>query len=535
MKCTSIAEMPKNFTTILPSVHFLCVGACLGMLVLGSDIINVVEVRTPSGWIRGYEENHTVGQMYRFIKIPYAQPPVGNLRFHRPKPIEDWNGVKGTRSINSPQCPQFEVPNPGFDRLENNEDCLYLNIYVPGKISKDRNLSVMVWIHGGGFVFRGASEFKPQKLVLGGDVIVVTINYRLGILGFLTLHDPLVPGNYGLWDQIEALKWIQKNIAAFGGNPNSVTIFGQSSGGMSGHLLTLIPSNKGLFQRLICQSGVVSSFSIARRREEDKTNKVLLEKLDCTGLDGAAAILKCLRDVPVENFTDVFSYMDFFSSVNVSVDLGSMLPTVDGELIKADLIYPKSWDDDVYGFFRSVDFMSGTLDGEGDLTNLLITPELQEKLQFNITESLPLKVLCKVMVPAYVDRIAGNFPHLTQEICNFYTTSEGIDEQSNKVCELIGDSWFIGPSNTMLSIHATNNDKANTYQYLITKPSPFPFTPGGRPVWYKGAGHTEELHLLFEVKSDHVSDESLKKHDLASVDKLSRDVVAYWTNFAKYG
>jgi carboxylesterase type B len=87
----------------------------------------------------------------------------------------------------------------------------------------------------------------------------------------------------------------------------------------------------------------------------------------------------------------------------------------------------------------------------------------------------------------------------------------------------------------MLSIHATNNDKANTYQYLITKPSPFPFTPDSQPVWYKGAGHAEELHLMFEVTSDHVAEETLKKQDLASVDKLSRDVVVYWTNFAKYG
>jgi carboxylesterase type B len=505
------------------------------MLALGSDIVYVVEVRTPSGWVRGYEENHIDDQMYRFIKIPYAQPPVGDLRFHKTKPIEDWDGVKGTRSINAPQCAQMEDPVPGLDTLESNEDCLYLNIYVPGKISEDRNLSVMVWIHGGTFMFGGASQYKPKKLVLGGDVIVVTINYRLGILGFLTLHDPLAPGNYGLWDQIEALKWIQRNIAAFGGNPNSVTIFGESSGGMSVSLQTLIPSNKGLFQRAISQSGVIFSVCITRRREEDKTNRLLLERLECTALDGIADVLKCLRDVPADNITGAFSYMDYFTPSNGTMELGSMVPTVDGELIKEDLVYPRSWDDDVYGFLRSVDFMSGTLDGEGSIAYEILAPGLQEKYKFNATESLPLVILCEAMAASYVDRVAGNVPELRQDICDFYTTSEGVDQQSNKVCEFIADSWFIGPSNTILSIHAKNNNKRNTFQYLITKTSLYPFTLDGQPVWFKGAAHGEELHLMFDITTDQIPEELLKKHDPDSLDRLSRDVITYWTNFAKYG
>lgn len=516
-------------------ISLLCVGAYLGMLAFGLDIVNVVEVRTPFGWVRGYEENHDGRQMYRFIKIPYAQPPLGDLRFHKTKPIKEWDGVKGIGAINAPQCPQIQNPMPGFDNLENDEDCLYLNIYIPGGISKDRNLSVMVWIHGGGFIVGGASQYKPQKLVLGGDVIVVTINYRLGLFGFLTLHDQLAPGNYGLWDQIEALKWIQKNIAAFGGNPKSVTIFGESAGGMSVSLQTLIPSNKGLFQRAISQSGVVSSFSIARKREEVKINKLLLERTGCTGIEGIADILKCLRDVPVENVTKAVSLMEFFTPLNVTIEIGSMVPTVDGELIKENLVYHNSWDDDVYRFLRSIDFMSGTLDGEGNVAYMLMTPQLQEKFQFNISESLPLRVLCEVVAASFVNKVVGNVPELTHEICDFYTTSEGVDQQSNKVCEFYGDSWFVVPSNTMLSIHAKNNDKSNTFQYLITKPTPFPFVPTDPPAWYKGAGHGEELHLMFEVTSDHVSKENLKRHDLVSVDKLSRDVVTYWTNFAKYG
>uniref|UniRef100_A0A8W8J4H2 Carboxylic ester hydrolase n=1 Tax=Magallana gigas TaxID=29159 RepID=A0A8W8J4H2_MAGGI len=287
----------------MKSVSSLVVAVCMVAFVEGSSIQNVVEVRTPSGWVRGYEEIYKEEQVYRFIKIPYAQPPVGELRFQKTRPIKEWTDVKGIRDINAPQCPQIDNPIPGMDKLENDEDCLYLNVYVPGKISKDKDLSVMVWIHGGGFITGGASQYKPQKIVVGGGVIVVTINYRLGLLGFLTLHDPLVPGNYGLWDQIQALRWIQDNIAAFGGNPKSVTIFGESAGGMSVSLQTLIPSNEGLFQRAISQSGVVSFYALARRKAEKHTNELLLKKTNCDR-GNLSETLKCLRELPVDNITN---------------------------------------------------------------------------------------------------------------------------------------------------------------------------------------------------------------------------------------
>ncbi|XP_062619093.1 acetylcholinesterase-like [Saccostrea cucullata] len=518
--------------------HFplIYIGLCMVSFAFGSDVINVVEVMTPSGWVRGYEELHDVGQVYRFVKIPYAQPPIGNLRFEKTKPIGEWKGVKGVRDVNAPQCSQTAYPVPGFDALETDEDCLYLNIYVPGKISKERNLSVMVWIHGGGFVLGGASLYKPQKLVLGGNVIVVTINYRLGLLGFMTLNDPLAPGNYGLWDQIEAFRWIQNNIAAFGGNPNSVTIFGQSAGAMSVSLQTLIPSNKGLFQRAISQSGVVSFFSFSRREEEKRTNDLVLKKLNCTGKQDVAETLKCLRDVPAENITATIDgiSMEFQKPLNLSFELGSMVPTVDGELFKEHLAYPKSWDDEVYSFFRSIDYMSGTSDGEGIMLHMMLSAEIQEHFKFNVTERVPVSVLCEICAPLFVETAAGNIPELTQEICEFYTTSKGDDEQSMRVADFYGDSWFIVPGNIVLEIRAINNNKAKTYQYLTTKRTPFPFFPEA-PAWLKGAGHGDELHLLFNITHDHVPEENLKKHDLGAVEKLSKDVIKYWSNFAKYG
>ncbi|XP_048755017.2 acetylcholinesterase-like [Ostrea edulis] len=497
--------------------------------VEGTEVINAVEVNTPSGWVRGYEENYENKQLYRFVKIPFAQPPIGKLRFQKPQPIGEWEGVQGISDVNSPSCPQFDFPIPGFDNLEKDENCLFLNIYVPGKISKERNLSVMVWIHGGGFVFGGASQYKPQKLVVGGDVIVVTINYRLALLGFFTLDDPLLSGNFGLLDQIEALRWVQKNIEAFGGNPNSVTIFGESAGGMSVSLQTLIPSNKGLFQRAISQSGVTSIHIISKKEMEKKTAALLLEKTNCNDKGDVSETLKCLQEIPVENITYAFSMMDFRAALNTSYESGGFIPNVDGELIKENIGYPKSFDDDIYSFFRSIDFMSGTLDGEGSMVYMGITPQMQEHYEFNITEKVPRAVLCEMYAPVFVETAFGNAPELTQEICDFYTDKESIDAQSNKVCEFTGDSVFIVPSNKMLSIHAKNNQEAKTFQYLITKKSPVPFG-GDPPAWFKGVGHGDDVYLVFNLK------ELLPNgSELDDENSLSVDVIKYWTNFAKFG
>ncbi|XP_062586567.1 carboxylesterase 1C-like [Saccostrea cucullata] len=503
-------------------------------IALETEIKNAVEVKTPSGWVRGYEENLEDGQVYRFIKIPFAQPPLGKLRFQKPQPIGEWEGVEGVSEKTGMSCPQWNFPMPGFDDMQLDEDCLHLNIYVPGKVSKDRNLSVMVWIHGGGFMFGGANQYKPQKLVLGGDVIVVTTNYRMGFLGFLTLHDPLMAGNYGIWDQIEALRWVQNNIAAFGGNPNSVTIFGESAGGMAVSLLTLIPSNKSLFQRAISQSGVTNFFTISKKEQEVRNADLLLERVNCKDEKDVSDILRCLQDLPVDNITNAVTMMDLMTPMNTSFITGGFTPSIDGELIKEHLAYPKSSEASIYSFFRSVDFMSGTLNGEGNLVYMGISPQIQEQFDFNVTEKIPLSYLCEITAPTFVELAVGNVPDLTKEICDFYATTESVDAQSNKVCEFTGDYAFIVPSNIMLSIHSKNNKVAKSFQYLITKTSPMPFG-GDPPTWFKGAGHGDELYLMFDFEISALSEEKFKKINMDEVKKLSDYVVKYWTNFAKFG
>lgn len=185
---------------------------------------------------------------YSFKGIPYAEPPVGDLRFRAPRPNRPWEGVRdATKHGNT--CPSGAIlGGPGGD-----EDCLFLNIYT-------RNLKekrpVMVWIHGGSFSGGSGDSwiYGPDHIIDDG-VLLVTINYRLGVLGFMSTGDSHAPGNYGLKDMVLALKWIQRNIAEFGGDPDNVTIFGESAGGAAVHYLVLSSETKGLFTRAISQSG----------------------------------------------------------------------------------------------------------------------------------------------------------------------------------------------------------------------------------------------------------------------------------------
>ena len=210
----------------------------------------------------GQIEGSQLGTTRVFKGIPYAAPPVGPLRWRPPQPAPSWRGVRKAIS-HSFACPQLESYPPDAPQEPTSEDCLTLNVWAPATQGAGK-LPVMVWIHGGGLISGSGSlpQYAGDQLAARG-VVVVTINYRLGVLGFLA-HPELNresphggSGNYGLLDQIAALKWVNRNIAAFGGDPDQVTIFGQSSGSFSVSMLVSSPLATGLFRRAIGQSGAV--------------------------------------------------------------------------------------------------------------------------------------------------------------------------------------------------------------------------------------------------------------------------------------
>nr|CAD7410125.1 unnamed protein product [Timema cristinae] len=233
-----------------------------------SALCQDLTVTVAQGTLRGQSVISSYGMTYySFLGIPFAQPPIGDLRFKAPQDPVAWEGIRNATTFGS-SCTQISQQFPSTrDRttfgsnwlqedITGSEDCLYLNVYTPENTSSADNLPVMVYIYGGGFQGgSGGDSTMGSEYLLEKGIVTVFINYRVNIFGFLSLEGTDVSGNAGLKDQVAALRWVKNNIASFGGDPNSVTIFGQSAGGSSVHYQVLSPMAKGLFQRAISESG----------------------------------------------------------------------------------------------------------------------------------------------------------------------------------------------------------------------------------------------------------------------------------------
>ncbi|XP_069125447.1 uncharacterized protein [Argopecten irradians] len=491
-------------------------------------------VETPSGPIKGIVVSALGKDTVQFRNIPYAKPPVGDLRFEKTVPIEPWTDtLDGT--MFGPSCIQDTRMFADFQEYAYNnitsEDCLQLNVYVPGSVSTATKKPVMFWIHGGGYMIGNGWSFDPSFLVLK-DVIVVTINYRLGVFGFLSTGDDSLPGNYGLWDMIEALKWVNKNIASFGGDPGKVTIFGESAGGLSVSFLSVIPSNDGLFQRIIPQSGSaitqfwdpIESFTVAKRFGNHvgciTENDSIVHK---------DALVACLKEIPAD---DLFAaQIDPSNMYFEEIPLSPVFwPTIDGEMfVRSPLQSLEDPTSKESVFFRSLDVMAGTTDNEGSIFPFLMIG-LQESRNFNFSEGIPTSVVCNDLAPAMARAGFKDDAIAPELLCQAYK-EDNLAEQSRSACNMWGDLGFVAPTVQLLDFHSRGKSNPNTYQYLFTQAISFHFLVPSFS-WSKGAGHGVELLYLSGPDLLNTMEESLYSPEGR---KLSDTLATYWTNFAKSG
>lgn len=289
--------------------------------------MNAVDVVTPLGEVRGQSN----GSVDAFKGIRYAEPPIGEHRWQPPRPACPWSGIVEANTL-GPGCPQQTFPRRGAGVI-GSEDCLRLNLWRPAGTKAGAGLPVMVWLHGGGFVSGSSApaRYDGSGFACGG-VVMISLDYRVGRLGFFAhpaLADDPLRGNYGLMDQIEALRWVQANVTAFGGNPNDVTLFGESAGGMSVMALLTSRYAEGLFHKAIVQSGGGRRLLVSGNDWASATARTmtLARSLDIAA-DGSRASLEMLRAIPADQLVVGLDMS------NLDMLPGFSAPMIDGVIIE---------------------------------------------------------------------------------------------------------------------------------------------------------------------------------------------------------
>ncbi|XP_067007368.2 esterase FE4 [Anabrus simplex] len=473
-------------------------------------------ITLPQGALRGRKVTpDNLSSYYTFLGIPYAKPPVGNLRFKAPVPAEPWNGTLEALKEGH-MCKQ---PSGPIRDSYSDEDCLFLNVFTPELPGSGSLKPVMVWIHGGGFMFGSGNRNRqgPQFLINKG-IVYVSINYRLGIFGFLSTEDEVVPGNAGMKDQVLALRWVQQNIAAFGGDPNQVTIVGESAGGAAIHYHMLSPMSKGLFHGAIGQSGSSSSaWAIA---DKPRKNAFLVGKaLGFTG-ESSQDLVDFLRNVSSDellttsiatvNEEDQFRLMSKFHEVP------TVEPVIDGEtaFITED---PVTLLDE--GKFHHVPYLTGVTSEEGIL---FVTERI---FQYNRTLEEVDEDFSKTFKPEL--RICREEPcgdEMIAKIRSFYfgdkpLSNDTLEELVHMCTDILMHEGVLHGVKKMSSLSS-----APVYFYQ------FSYEGGlGSPHLIKvpGATHADDIPYIFDTGAQ-VSEDSLDA-------KVRSRMVTLWTNFIKTG
>jgi len=454
--------------------------ACLIAIALPLSAALPEPVHVDSGLVSGTAGAESDVRVFK--GIPYAAAPVGDLRWRAPKPAAKWEGVRTADKFGA-NCMQRAANGGGFppnggDRSANemSEDCLFLNVYTAAKSATDKR-PVMVWIHGGALTSGSGAIYEGEDLAAKGAV-VVTINYRLGAFGFFA-HPELTKesdrnasGNYGLMDQVAALEWVKKNIAAFGGDPQRVTIFGESAGSWSVNFLTASPLAKGLFQRAIGESGAEFA-PVSKLSEAEEAGVKFAQK-------AGATTLAALRAMPAADLQKAGGYAG---------------PDVDGYFLPEEVsaIFAKGKQNDV-----------PTLIGSNEDEGTLFTPPTATAQSFK-------------------EQSQKRYGADTDNFLNLYPFTSDADAHAAQAAS-IRDYTFGWEMRTWARMQ-TKTGKSKVYLYF------FSHVPPGPNAARLGAQHGAEIAYVFDWPNEKSAPPTWQPYD----HELAKTVSSYWFNFAATG
>ncbi|XP_066142507.1 venom carboxylesterase-6-like isoform X2 [Euwallacea fornicatus] len=332
----------NNFIVLFLFVLFVGV-----MENLGQNTMSYIQIKVKNGPLRGTINHLKDGQSYySFLGIPYAQPPIGKLRFKDPLPYQKWKGILNATQY-GPKCVEMTLRQITYE-VSGQEDCLYLNVFVPSnQVNNKKPLPVMFWIYGGSFR-EGSSDIYGPQLLLQQNVVVVSFNYRLGFFGFLSTEDEEAPGNYGIKDIIQALKWVKSNIFQFGGDPNTITLFGESAGSAIVGYLIVAKQIRGLFNAVIMQSGS----PLCPWALQKNARKVAFDLGLAMGIttNNSSALITYLRSVDFSNAHTALINVNLLNFLDVFENGGPFGPVIEPESDTALLTK------DIYKALKNGDF-----------------------------------------------------------------------------------------------------------------------------------------------------------------------------------
>uniref|UniRef100_A0A914ZLM9 Carboxylic ester hydrolase n=1 Tax=Parascaris univalens TaxID=6257 RepID=A0A914ZLM9_PARUN len=478
-----------------------------------------IELQLRLGTIRGFESIFLHKRVRSFLSVPFAEPPIGRNRFRPPLPKRSWNGTIDTTQL-SPACYQArDTYNETFWGSEmwnantpNKEDCLYVNIWTPAEAN---NLTVMVWLFGGGYYYGSPSLilYDGKALALTANVIVININYRVGPFGYLYFDHEDAPGNMGMLDQQLALHWIRENVHSFGGNPAHIALFGESAGAASIVAHLVAPASRGLFNNGILQSGTLDNkWSLDSPTRALQKSEALAKRHNCYKKD-VAETLTCLRALPAAKLLEgMWLNLEFleFPFVPVSRDR-NFFRQYDGFIALHN-----------GQFNKNVNIMVGINHDEGNFWNIYNMPEYFDKSEQPL---LSQEDFLKCVNTAFktqpeVVRDAAAFVYLDKKCEHGLTKNKYYAEQVN---QMVGDYFFTCDS--LWLAEQMKGAEGKVYVYYFDQPS----SANPWPKW-TGVMHAYEIEYVFGVPIYNITAGYTNREKI-----FSQKIIQYWRNFAAEG